>query len=409
MKSNYFQHVPRSDDEISNLWQNALVVLDTNTLLNLYRWSEDTVAQFFDILEGLTERLWLPDQVAFEYFKNREVAIDDAKRSYEEAIVDIKNLHQKFDAKRGHPHLSKKAHLKLSKVTAEISEELELGSQGQRTLLSSDPTREKLLALYDGRVGEAFSNEDMDALFVEGKNRYEERTPPGYKDIKKAEGGKRSDLKAAYGDLILWRQVMNHAKALGQDVILVTDDAKEDWFNIVAGQQTVGPRPELLAEFNAETGHHVAIYRPERFIEHSKTMLKSKFTKEAIEEVREVSKRAASEGAKLARWRNLQLHSDRTKMNRERRTLPTDDKYSKLGTHLEELRKNGVDFEIDVKQAIAQLSDKERSLLLNKVMQDETNERLSTASEIMEEALRRYPKVNHRYLPPTSNDDDDTE
>jgi hypothetical protein len=55
-----------SDDEISKLWREGIVVFDTNMLLNVYRYNDETRDRFFEILDRLTTRIWIPYQVALD-------------------------------------------------------------------------------------------------------------------------------------------------------------------------------------------------------------------------------------------------------------------------------------------------------------------------------------------------------
>jgi len=43
----------RTAEELSMLWQEATFVFDTNMLLNLYRYQEETRKRFFEILDQL--------------------------------------------------------------------------------------------------------------------------------------------------------------------------------------------------------------------------------------------------------------------------------------------------------------------------------------------------------------------
>ena len=78
--------------------------------------------------------------------------------------------------------------------------------------------------------------------------------PPGFKDLWKkgpeqeVEGRPRSGIRGnAYGDLILWKEVLNHAKARSATaVVLITNDIKNDWR--MGGTQEESPDdPELRA------------------------------------------------------------------------------------------------------------------------------------------------------------------
>lgn len=58
-------------DEYDVLWKDAAVVLDTNALLNLYRYTTKSRNELLQALEGLAGRLWLPHRVGVEFHKRR--------------------------------------------------------------------------------------------------------------------------------------------------------------------------------------------------------------------------------------------------------------------------------------------------------------------------------------------------
>ena len=60
-------------------------------------------------------------------------------------------------------------------------------------------------------------------LCKEGEYRYKSQTPPGYKDAKK-------DGVSKYGDLIVWAETYEYAVLNNKNIIFVTDDVKEDWW-----------------------------------------------------------------------------------------------------------------------------------------------------------------------------------
>ena len=57
----------------------------------------------------------------------------------------------------------------------------------------------------------------------EGKLRYEFQIPPGYQDLKEKIGTQ------IFGDLIVWKQILSHAKAINKNVIFICNDLKIDW------------------------------------------------------------------------------------------------------------------------------------------------------------------------------------
>lgn len=69
-----------ADDDYQSVMSSGLVVLDANVLLNLYRYATSTREDLFNVLRKLGDRLWVPHQVAHEFWKNRENALEDLKK-----------------------------------------------------------------------------------------------------------------------------------------------------------------------------------------------------------------------------------------------------------------------------------------------------------------------------------------
>lgn len=86
-----------SEEEYKNIWNNALIVVDSNILLNFYRYSEDTRNKIFKILEKLKSRLWIPYQVGKEFFNNKNKVMVS---SYKEYDILLSSLKQKIYGNR---------------------------------------------------------------------------------------------------------------------------------------------------------------------------------------------------------------------------------------------------------------------------------------------------------------------
>lgn len=48
------------------VWQNGVIVFDTNVLLNLYRYNEETRNELLKLMKSYQNRLWMPYQVALD-------------------------------------------------------------------------------------------------------------------------------------------------------------------------------------------------------------------------------------------------------------------------------------------------------------------------------------------------------
>ncbi|PRS43897.1 hypothetical protein C6Y01_08315 [Bacillus sp. NMCC46] len=52
------------DKDDKEIWKDSIIVLDTNVLLNLYRYTQETSEQILNLLQKYKENLWMPHQVA---------------------------------------------------------------------------------------------------------------------------------------------------------------------------------------------------------------------------------------------------------------------------------------------------------------------------------------------------------
>lgn len=68
-----------------------------------------------------------------------------------------------------------------------------------------DKIHNKIIDLFAGKVGAAYSLEKLEEIHRIGSLRYELKLPPGYED--RAKGGIKS-----YGDLLIWFQTIDIAK-----------------------------------------------------------------------------------------------------------------------------------------------------------------------------------------------------
>lgn len=285
MKSKFPGYFKLTEKEINELWKNALFTLDANILLNLYRYSDETRDEFFKILNKLKTRIWIPHQSAQEFFNNRLSVISQQEKSYEEAILSLKTIEKEFQNSRQHPFLSDKLLSKFTSLNSEICEQLEGNKKFHNSRITEDDILSKIESLFDTRVGDELSEEELQEICKEGETRFKNKIPPGYKDANKTEDNGLGSRK--YGDYIVWKQIIHKSKDLKQGVILVTDDRKEDWWVRFNGK-TISPRPELIKEFYSEAEQSFHMYQSDRFLEFARDFLNEKVNEKAIEEIREL-------------------------------------------------------------------------------------------------------------------------
>lgn len=122
-------------------------------------------------------------------------------------------------------------------------------------------------------------------LYIKSEKRYAGQVPPGYCDEKNKKGQSKRSL---YGDLIVWKQTIQHCKDQKKHLIFVTDDHKPDWWEKVEGKNS--PRKELIKEFVDNTGYDILIYDSQRFLEYAKANNDYKVSSKTIKEIGKVRK-----------------------------------------------------------------------------------------------------------------------
>ncbi|MCP2517020.1 PIN-like domain-containing protein [Achromobacter mucicolens] len=242
--------------------ENAIVVFDTNALLNFYGLSESSRRRLFDLMEQLPTQRWIPHQVALEFHRNRIGLIDKNNDAYHKIPLEIsgalRSIKQSCDAQdilRIEPNTARLLEAFASSGQALIEHLTDCGKALPKHSLQ-DEVAEKFADLFDSRVGPPpDSQEALNSLCEDGDARYESGIPPGFGDKNKKEIYLHGKLqyKAKFGDLIIWRQILAHVASQQVEaprmLMYVTDDAKKDWW-LMAGSNSLGPRPELAIELH---------------------------------------------------------------------------------------------------------------------------------------------------------------
>jgi hypothetical protein len=292
MKEAFFEHYQPTRKEFDELWQKATFVPDANVLLNIYRYSPETVGELLKVFEAFKDRLWMPHQVALEYHRNRASVITGEASSYtllrtaiEAGLVDWEG---KLTTSARHPHVPSALAARIRRNVRSWLKELTELEEGYRNLRDADPQRDQIAALFDGKVGEPYSPEELGTHEKAAEDRYKVKIPPGYQDEKK-------DIGRKYGDYLVWRQILDWAKGSATHLIFITDDQKDDWWDRAHGQ-TIGPRHELRREMRDEVGATFYMYTMEQFLEEASPRMPKPVPPKSIAEVRDVSR-----GLELAR------------------------------------------------------------------------------------------------------------
>jgi hypothetical protein len=319
-----------SEEEEKNLFENGHIVFDSSALLSFYGYTERISEEYFNkVFETLKGRLWLPGQVIYEFEKNREKVITKPKGEYQnltksngrkdgghlESIQNsidlirnnsksiqgqLKTLSERTLKDDKHPHIEQKSISEFKEVLKSFESNIDILNEGYDNLLNdiqrqieekikgldekslSDNFRQRLDKYF--AHGKPYSYEVMLGIIKEGAFRYENEIPPGYKDEKEKIGFQM------YGDLLLWFQMIDYAKEKKKPIIFVTNDVKEDWWQLDGdGQNSNVPRHELLFEFKDKSNQKIWFYTIDRLIFKSNQYLDTEVSEEVIEEIQNVN------------------------------------------------------------------------------------------------------------------------
>lgn len=257
-----------TEKEYKDIWANATIVIDTNILLNLYRYSKESRKAIIDLLKTLKTRLWIPYQVAKEYFSNRDKVIKDSVKELESLRNQMTKSFGEIDRALKSKEKNYVEIANLEYMFSEFKEKIEKEFEKiNASAIENDSTKEALkiegeiLSLIDNHIGKELPKKEYEKYIDEGLRRIKEQLPPGYKDSDKEE---RYNGKTINGDYIVFRSFMNYAKENNKNIIFITADTKDDWFKEIDGEK-IGGRQELLHEFYQETKKMLLIYSFEGF------------------------------------------------------------------------------------------------------------------------------------------------
>lgn len=243
----------------------TIYAIDTNILLNLYKYSRKTADEMIGALTKMSNVLFVPHQTLHEFWSRLEdvrkgdhhgeaagkvgTASDDVKRTVEtwlsrtgldRATVDVaSNIQDSLDEML-------KAAARLQVIINETQQESALGSS--RII-------EDLERILKGRVGPTPDPETRQQLLEDFRRRVADGIPPGNRDAELKNG--KTD-KAA-GDFLIWRQCLDEARRRKDeegrsfDLTLITNDLKDDWVRDKSGRRPLAHRL-LLREYAEHVG-----------------------------------------------------------------------------------------------------------------------------------------------------------
>jgi hypothetical protein len=311
-----------SESDFIDLWNNAIIIFDTNTILNLFRYPKSVRNDFIKIIEQINTRIWIPHQVALEYHENKHSVKNEQIGKYSDVnkLIDKLNLDLNLSLKMFKDEIDKlklkRRHIDINPelVIEKISDTIETTSKqinkfkkfeySNNAVVEQEKIQMEFLKLekfltktFNDKIGECPENQNiLDDYYKEAQRRFSLLIPPGFEDMNKS---KDSNIKVymhnglifkrEYGDFILWKEIIKKSQEKNcKYLIFVTDDNKKDWWEIQSGQ-TIGGRKELYDEIyvNAHSDFKMFyMYNSWRFMTFAKDFLKIEVESSSIEQIK---------------------------------------------------------------------------------------------------------------------------
>ncbi len=300
----------RTPEELSMIWQEAFFVFDTNMLLNIYQYQEETRNRFFEILERLKDRIWIPHQVAYEYEKNRIDVIEHQTRVYDEVANVLGKSRENLESLGERKHSFIKAEELTKDALAALGTAITtLTQNGNRhktdlvKLIASDDRKERLYQLLQGKIGEPYKRDELFDIYQKADKRFELKIPPGWKDEGK---GKSEKPYRKYGDVIIWFQIIDYACSCKRSIIFITDDKKSDWYlSAEKSKGSIRLQPELVQEMLTEANILIHMYPGDNFIKAASNFLNLEEVPSILADATAVTEENTSENQEIKKYPNL--------------------------------------------------------------------------------------------------------
>jgi len=235
-----------------------LIVFDANILLELYRKPSNISLDIIEAFKKIIDKIYIPRQVYDEYLRNYQKVCGDEKRKYQKVGTELSESLMKLqkDIASKTTEYRKHDYTDITKLQGDLEEKIEEirnilkdyednhrnEIEKNKDFLRYDKVKEFIdLLVEHGNIGMPFPFSKKILIIQEGQVRFDNMIPPGYEDNTK-EGINK------YGDLFVWKNIIEIANEQNVNILFICNDIKEDWWEKNKGLP-IEIRQELLEEF----------------------------------------------------------------------------------------------------------------------------------------------------------------
>lgn len=238
-------------------FRDGLIVLDTNVLLNVFRYTPSARKELLGVLEGIADRCFVPHQVAHN--RNRVKVVADRQTELQQISEEMtaikKSVRTVINGFKNRSILRASDVPALEEAVADFLAALERAHDDAFDQYDLEPDRlvgqldkwtARLDEIFAGRVGPRPSESVLASDVKESERRHRESLAPGFKD-------------QTHGDYLWWAEVLRHTALPGKPLLVVSDDsAKGDWVHEERGLP-VGPQPILIEDVISAGGKDLVL------------------------------------------------------------------------------------------------------------------------------------------------------
>ena len=260
MKTLFPGFYPYTNNQVKSFIQDSTIVLGASVLLDLYRISHWSV--FLNLIKTKIsqDRLWLPYDTAWLYHNRLSEVIDEQIERVKSASMYLNSFKEAIASPFSHPFISNDLMTTFESFIGDAAGALEDDKNYLVRNLKSSDLKSAIEKLFHGKIGEPYSDAQLQQLFDESKTRYENQQSPCLTL------SSNPDIRIKHNRYVIWKQIQKYAKDTGKPVLLVLNRITSNWF-FIFNEEVIYPRQELINEFNSCTGQSIHIITAYSFVD----------------------------------------------------------------------------------------------------------------------------------------------
>ena len=236
-----------SSEQLDAALRDAIVAVDANVLLDLYRFRPQTSQDLITVLQKLGDRLVVPHQALREFWRRRQRTLDSPRRSTKEAADALaKSGRSVCDVLASWAKAVGVDEDELAGLTARVNGFLgELRGELQAVLQDAGEER----AMQPGPLtgSKSFSRGGSRCRWIRRSGLRVSRKPTAG-SIPRSPPDTLTPTRAvatcpreAPAIILVWHQATRYAREQDRDLLIVTRDEKEDWWWRQQSELSPGP------------------------------------------------------------------------------------------------------------------------------------------------------------------------